>query len=669
MNEKKGWEKRRRIIIGLTGPVGSGCTELAKVFDEPKNIERDIDKCALFNFLTNERYIEIDWNNKKIKPLHLKIDSEIATLFQKIEILRDTITLTKDSVTIKELQIKQRVKFNDLKDKLEYRETLKSLDDLAKYIDFNQRKHHFTSITLSDLIIFNVLCNYKKKPLLPKDEDKEKGIKRFLEIVIEKELEINNIIDEIRELLPKTSNLHGMRRLLRRKIMKPEHIEKTATILRNIVKLSENIKDNFKKKYKEDYRTLMQDFGDNIRRCGNPFNYNTPYNKDKHIQWCRDIKDIINFLYYNRGHSFFILDSFRNPYEVKYFQERFTDFYLIALNASGVTRQKRVNFNENSELRDQGKKVKKEEIFYKQHVPRTVKLSDIAINNNTDVKGKDERRNKFISKIVRYLALIFDTGCTKPSSDEVMMNLAYAMAIKSNCISKQVGAVIEGKDGYVVGAGWNDVGEGQVSCGLREIKDLRSGSYDDHIKVFLDKGVDDAIDDKDREKVIDILIKDYLGEKIDNEEIERFCFCFKDEYSKKHLREKIENINIAENCLEEIIKIGIKRLEYCQALHAEENAIIQGSKIGGMGLQGARIYTTAFPCELCAKKIQQVGINKIIYTEPYTSISEQIYLKSHFRTIKLKQFEGVMPRGYFKLFKVVEEQKEWQDLRSREFVD
>jgi tRNA(Arg) A34 adenosine deaminase TadA len=52
------------------------------------------------------------------------------------------------------------------------------------------------------------------------------------------------------------------------------------------------------------------------------------------------------------------------------------------------------------------------------------------------------------------------------------MNLAYTMAVKSNCISRQVGAVIVSPEGHVVGAGWNDVGKGQISCGLRAIGDL-----------------------------------------------------------------------------------------------------------------------------------------------------------------------------------------------------
>jgi deoxycytidylate deaminase len=39
----------------------------------------------------------------------------------------------------------------------------------------------------------------------------------------------------------------------------------------------------------------------------------------------------------------------------------------------------------------------------------------------------------------------------------------------------------------------------------------------------------------------------------------------------------------------------MKRLEYCKALHAEENAIIQGAKIGGMGVMGSTIYTNEVP--------------------------------------------------------------------------
>jgi deoxycytidylate deaminase len=394
----------------------------------------------------------------------------------------------------------------------------------------------FTRISLSDLIIYNVLCNYEKTPKYRKDFEKKEIVDKFLSVVKQKQTSIDDISHLIRELLPKAKGLQNMPFLLKRKNPHPDYADKTALILRQIVGLSEEIKNDFKNTNSEEYRNLMQDFGDNIRRCGNPFNYTGKYRKDKHERWCRDIEAIINFLYFHKRYSFFILDSFRNPYEALYFAKKYTDFYLIAINASEGSRRKRLerlgfNLNEENEERDQGKKVKNEKIYFKQHVPRTVKLSDISISNNSDLGKNNSIKEKLIKKVVRYLALIFDAGCTKPNDDEVMMNLAYTMAMKSNCISLQVGAVIVGRDGYIVGAGWNDVGEGQISCGLREIKDLESGVYDEHVRVLLNKDDEYTVSDADRKKVIDMLIKDYIDEKIHADEIIKFCFCFKDEFS------------------------------------------------------------------------------------------------------------------------------------------
>ena len=111
--------------------------------------------------------------------------------------------------------------------------------------------------------------------------------------------------------------------------------------------------------------------------------------------------------------------------------------------------------------------------------------------------------------------------------------------------------------------------------------------------------------------------------------------------------------------------IKIKRLEYCRALHAEENALLQTSKIGGVGVRNGTIYTTSFPCELCAKKIYQSGIKEIIYTEPYPeSISQEVFLKDGIKKIKLKQFEGVKTNSYFRLYKSSMDKKELQLLEQ-----
>jgi dCMP deaminase len=111
--------------------------------------------------------------------------------------------------------------------------------------------------------------------------------------------------------------------------------------------------------------------------------------------------------------------------------------------------------------------------------------------------------------------------------------------------------------------------------------------------------------------------------------------------------------------------ITSKMMQYCRALHAEENAILQTSVIGGMGVAGGIIYATVFPCELCAKKIYQANIRKVIYTEPYPrSISKDVFFQDGTRKIEFEQFEGVKSQSYFRLYKATIDKKEFQMLRT-----
>ncbi|MBC8432757.1 MAG: hypothetical protein H8D96_12665 [Desulfobacterales bacterium] len=126
--------------------------------------------------------------------------------------------------------------------------------------------------------------------------------------------------------------------------------------------------------------------------------------------------------------------------------------------------------------------------------------------------------------------------------------------------------------------------------------------------------------------------------------------------------------NCPENCFNKISsELGIKRLEYCRALHAEENAILQSAKIGGMPIGNGTIYTTTYPCELCAKKLYQIGIRTIYYTEPYPeSISEQVFLEDGTKIIERIAFEGVKSYSYFRLFKPVYDKKELSEIERYE---
>ena len=54
------------------------------------------------------------------------------------------------------------------------------------------------------------------------------------------------------------------------------------------------------------------------------------------------------------------------------------------------------------------------------------------------------------------------------------------------------------------------------------------------------------------------------------------------------------------------------KTKYMYVCHAELNAILNHAS-GTGSLKGARIYTTLFPCNECAKAIIQSGIKEVIY--------------------------------------------------------
>ena len=96
---------------------------------------------------------------------------------------------------------------------------------------------------------------------------------------------------------------------------------------------------------------------------------------------------------------------------------------------------------------------------------------------------------------------------------------------------------------------------------------------------------------------------------------------------------------------------GEKNQVYTRALHAEENAFLQISKYGGTEVKGGCLFTTASPCELCAKKAYQLGIEKIYYIDPYPGISQ-----SHILTFgstgnpEMKLFYGAIGQSYLDFY-------------------
>jgi dCMP deaminase len=63
-----------------------------------------------------------------------------------------------------------------------------------------------------------------------------------------------------------------------------------------------------------------------------------------------------------------------------------------------------------------------------------------------------------------------------------------------------------------------------------------------------------------------------------------------------------------------------------RALHAEQNAIIQGA-LHGVNVSGSSIYVTHQPCLVCAKMIINAGIQRVVYAGQYPDSIAQSFLE------------------------------------------
>ena len=71
------------------------------------------------------------------------------------------------------------------------------------------------------------------------------------------------------------------------------------------------------------------------------------------------------------------------------------------------------------------------------------------------------------------------------------------------------------------------------------------------------------------------------------------------------------------------------RHELCRGVHAEQNAIIQAAYFG-VSVDGSTIYTTTYPCSMCAKILINAGIKEVVYSEGYVDdLSKALFAETN----------------------------------------
>ena len=78
------------------------------------------------------------------------------------------------------------------------------------------------------------------------------------------------------------------------------------------------------------------------------------------------------------------------------------------------------------------------------------------------------------------------------------------------------------------------------------------------------------------------------------------------------------------------------RHELCRGVHAEQNAITQAAYFG-TSVANATIYTTTFPCSMCAKILINAGIIEVVYADGYVDdLSKKLFAETN---IKVREYK------------------------------
>lgn len=622
--------RKNFTVIGLTGPMGSGCSKVAeflsrekdKFFDNnqvrnPKDINiKDAEGNVIYNNILFQRKFNICYNYTKNNwDKYIFIDYKKVILFYVLDYF----------INVK--------KCNDIKEEL------------------------------TNLIISNF-----KKSMSDENFDDSKMLinkKELNKIFTKSNVKINDLVDEIKSI----KNTGGLLKIKTPKKLKSLHnvfFLPSSHFNKLCIKL---IKLFTEKNYY--LRTLFfHQIACNIRTSGKPNTKGTKNCMDFVYNNAMLINRLIKaYKTYSEdsGTCQIVINSLKNSLEIMYFKERYSAFYMIAVHSdenrntvfnsivkSNLEKSRTVERLvdlDNTEYKTNDFRVG---IFSSPDIENCIQKSDIHLIHKKHSENADKNSiPDFYSiheQLIKYLALIQQPGIITPNNIERCMQMAFNSKLNSGCISRQVGAVVTDEGYAVKSVGWNDTPKKTIPCILRNVQEVMPGStllYNDSTYSKFELPASDfkykinsnKHDSKGKPKNVEFVDKNFSANvkalysesklKAITSDGKNCSYCF------KTLHNKFE---------------GEDNQVHTRSLHAEENAMLQISKFGGQGLKNGFLFTTASPCELCSKKAYQLGIKKVYYIDKYPGISKEHIIGVGFDAPELIQFNGVVGRSFNKLY-------------------
>jgi len=580
-------ERRKFVIIGLTGRTGSGCSTTSKLFETEEFHKLNIDKPLESGFRSSEerRYrIVYDFSQKNWQKFRTIKCSNVLTSY----------ILEENYESFKEYYSNAIIRW--LKD----RETVLSTGCISQQVSA-------------------ALCNL----------DQLKDCYDKLHVEVSK---FSNAFNSLNEDQCKIEEFICC-----------NHEKLDELFFTNIEEFSNKLKVNIEAMCSSWPTKLYQEVGNNIRVTGKPLliDDESNFSTEGIFKLPSRINFIIKCIRKSGKKTFVVIDCFRNPYEISFFRERYSSFYLFAIKCDDEQRKKRLFTHKNFNDEDvssldliENYKANSNDKRYKEYtsikIKECISLADVHLENNDEIGGL---RCELSKQLIRYVSLILHPGLITPSRKERMMQLAFNAKLSSGCISRQVGAVVTDSNYSVTAIGWNTVPEGQIPCNLRYTCDLLSGcdktSFSEYERT--DKDFNNHI----VEKYMPIVTQKQADH---SDEGKYIPYCFSKEYGQMRSNKNEKDVKDKGNI---------------RALHAEENAFLQAAKYGGTGLKGGFLYSTASTCELCAKKAYQLGISEIIYLDQYPDKGFSNVINSGTNPPKTTNFVGVVGQSFVKLYQPI----------------
>jgi deoxycytidylate deaminase len=123
-------------------------------------------------------------------------------------------------------------------------------------------------------------------------------------------------------------------------------------------------------------------------------------------------------------------------------------------------------------------------------------------------------------------------------------------------------------------------------------------------------------------------------------------------------------------------------IEFGRIIHAEMSAISDAARLGRATLHGT-LFSTTFPCHMCARHIVAAGITRVVFLEPYPkSYAQKLHEDSitfeadHSGKVLFQPFIGISPRRYRDIFERRKKRKDedgkiilWQEGKPAPLVE